>query len=52
LKTIDWLDIIWGVLLIILAIKWFPVIGIFGTLTVVMAGIKIGTSFVDRSMNG
>jgi choline-glycine betaine transporter len=43
LNTSDWLDIVWGILLVILAIKYLPVLGIFAVLTFAMAGAKIAT---------
>jgi len=38
-------------MLIIVAIKFLPVIGIFATLTFALAGVRIATLPVDRRVN-
>lgn len=51
MKSHDWLDIVWGLVLIMLAIKYFPIIGVLGALSFALAGVKIGTLPIDRRIN-
>ena len=50
-RSVAILDIVWGVLLLVLAIKWLPAIGVFGMVTIICAGIKIGVTGLQEVYN-
>jgi len=47
----DFLDVVWGLTLIVLAIKFAPVVGIFAAISFGLAGLRIATLPIDRRVN-
>ena len=51
MKFNEFIEVVWGAIIILLAIKYFAVLGVFAALSFVLAGIKIGTLPLDRRFN-